>query len=324
MKLAWFCVVLSFLNLTCSEDFQLTEPYKDVPVIYGFIKNYDSAQYIRVERLFVDENIPAIDLAKIVDSIYYKNASVQIENVTTKKIYNLVKVNMVDEGYTRDTGNFATAPNYMYKIKTADLQLIPGQKLKLVVSRGDNSPKVVSEITLVQAFDFLSPPPGDREIEIVDSATASYTWRQNNDVGVFNFEMDFKIFELDRTTNKSIEKRLRWKLGRDLSTPRQIFETNEMYAFLQENLEENLKYDRELLSVELIVFAGGIELKTFNEIRNANLGITASQEIPRYTNLSEGFGLFTNVYELRKSYFIGPKTKESLRDNVFTRRLGFK
>ncbi len=324
MKLAWFCLVLSFLSFTCSEDFQLTEPFKDVPVIYGFIKNYDTAQYIRVERLFVDENIPAVDLAKNVDSIYYKNALVRIENLTSKKSFNLVKVNMLDEGYIRDSGNFAVAPNYMFKIKTADLQFNPGDKLKLVVNRGDGSIEVSSAITLVQAFDFTNPPFGDRSIEIAPSSKGSFSWRQNNDVGVFNFEMDIKILEFDRVTNNTVEKKLKWKLGRDLAKSLQTFQTDEFYLFLKENLEENLKYERVMLGVDLIVLAGGLELRTFNDIRNANLGITASQEIPRYTNLSEGYGLFTNIYELKKFYFLGPKTQEALKENEYTRRLGFK
>lgn len=52
-------------SLSCSEDFQLTEPWKDIPVVYGFINVRDTAQYVRVERLFVDENIPASQIAKM-------------------------------------------------------------------------------------------------------------------------------------------------------------------------------------------------------------------------------------------------------------------
>ena len=80
-----FTIYGILLFSACSEDFILTEPWKDIPVVYGLINRVDSAQYIRVEKLFVDENIPAVDMAKVADSIYYKNAKVYLINLTSKR-----------------------------------------------------------------------------------------------------------------------------------------------------------------------------------------------------------------------------------------------
>lgn len=309
---------------SCSEDFQLTEPYKDIPVIYGFIKNADSAQYIRVERLFVNEDISAILLAKNVDSIYYRNATVRLINKTINKTYTLKRVNMVDEGYVRDTGNFSTTPNYMYKILTSELNLTNKHNYTLSVDRGDNLPEVTSTITLLDSTRFSSPPNSDREIELKPGFPNSYAWRKNSDAGIYNFEMFISINEKNRVTGTTINKILKWRLGRDLISSLVTFNNDEFYIFLKENLEADLKYEREILGVELVVLCAGNELKTFNDIRNANTGITASQEIPRYTNMSEGFGLFTNIYQLKKFFFIGPSTKEALINNEHTRLLGFR
>ncbi|MCC6816616.1 MAG: hypothetical protein IT267_09405 [Saprospiraceae bacterium] len=325
MKAVLYSILLLIflIFIKCSEDFQLTEPYKDVPVIYGFIKDADTAQYIRVEKLFVDENVSAVELAKNPDSIYYKNAVVKFINLTTNKTFNLHKVNMVDEGYIRDTGNFATSPNYMYKIKTVDFKYTPGDRIMLTVNRGDGSADVTSTIKLISSFGFTSPPDDFRELEILPASVTGYSWKKTNDVGIYNFEMNILLNEKDKSTNKLISKKLNWKLGKDLTGSIQSFKTDEFYLFLKENLEEDIKYEREITGIELIVLAAGLELKSFNDIRNANLGITASQEIPRYTNLSEGFGLFTHIHELKKFFFLGPKTRKALSENEFTRLLGF-
>ena len=78
-----------FLVSSCNEDFQLTEPWKDIPVVYGMLNRFDSAQYIRLEKAFVSEDLSARELAKYPDSIYYKNAKVTLINKTANKSYQL-------------------------------------------------------------------------------------------------------------------------------------------------------------------------------------------------------------------------------------------
>ncbi|NOT36245.1 MAG: DUF4249 family protein [Saprospiraceae bacterium] len=324
MKWIQFVLVFVIGLSSCSEDFQLTEPYKDIPVVYGFLKNFDTAQYIRVERLFVNEDISAIELAKNVDSIYYQNAVVKLNNLTTNKSYTLKKVNMIDEGYARDSGNFATRPNYMYKILTSELNLINNHIFKLTINRGDGKPEVSSTITLLDSTSFSSPPKEDREITLLPNSFSSFAWREIKNAGIYNFELNVLITEKNKVTNTIENKVLNWKLGKDLINRSVGFKNEEFYIFLKENLEKDSKYERILKGVELILLSAGKELKTFNDIRNANTGITASQEIPRYTNLSEGFGLFTNVYQLKKFYTLDLLTLEALTTNEHTSQLGFK
>ena len=51
-----FLLLAGFLN-SCSEDFQLTEPYKDIPVIYGLLNRADTAHYIRIHKTLVNKKI---------------------------------------------------------------------------------------------------------------------------------------------------------------------------------------------------------------------------------------------------------------------------
>lgn len=75
--------------------------------------------------------------------------------------------------------------------------------------------------------------------------------------------------------------------------------------------------------VTLELKAGAKELREFLNIVNANTGITASQEIPRYTNISEGFGILTSSSYWTKNYFVSPNTVILLRTLDETKNLGF-
>ena len=52
----------------CSNDIDLTSEWKDIPVVYGLLSKSDTANYIRVEKAFIDNEKSALDLAQIPDS----------------------------------------------------------------------------------------------------------------------------------------------------------------------------------------------------------------------------------------------------------------
>lgn len=107
--------------LSCSNDFELTEGAVDTPIVYGMISVGDTATYIRVERAFVDENTSALVLSKDPAQLYYNDITVKIRHIKTSKDYTLKRVDGNLEGYQRDAGAFADAPNYLYKIKKVSL-----------------------------------------------------------------------------------------------------------------------------------------------------------------------------------------------------------
>nr|HQU58973.1 hypothetical protein [Saprospiraceae bacterium] len=65
----------------CSTDFELEAAWKDIPVVYSFISVQDTAHYVRIEKAFLEPGGNAIEIAKIADSIYYSNISVELEKL---------------------------------------------------------------------------------------------------------------------------------------------------------------------------------------------------------------------------------------------------
>ncbi|MEO6190039.1 MAG: hypothetical protein ABIO44_06420 [Saprospiraceae bacterium] len=310
--------------LNCSEDFQLTEPYKDFSVVFGFLNRTDTAQYIRVEKLFVDEDIPATVLAQRVDSVYYKNAIVKLRNITRNTEFTLKKVDMLSEGYTRDLGPFAEMPNYMYKILTKDMNLMSGDSVEFQLIRGDNKPIVRARIQMVKDFNMRNPPKEIRELSFKPGFTQAFSWDKSPEAGIYDLDIRINLSEFDRSTNTTKAKIIIWKVLKDDFRNNISISNNDFYTILKNNLEEDVKYERKLQSIDLIVSAGGTDLKSFNLLVNANIGITASQEIPRYTNLSEGFGIFSSIHRLKNTYGVTAETLTSIDTSSLTRLLNIK
>ncbi len=314
-----------FLLGSCSTDFVLTEEWRDVPVVYGFINRTDTAHYIRVEKLFVDENKSALEIAQIADSLYYPNAKVSLLNITKNRSHTLSRVDANLEGYQRMPGPFATAPNYMYKIKASDIPLSAGDSLVFQLDRGDQKRLVTARIALVRDFGFTAPADQTREIKFDPTLSQNFSWRGSglSPSTIYDFEILVQVQEENTVTGAIKTKTVRWALQQgDIKTSVTV-QGISFFTLLKNNLVVDPAISRKILSLDFLARAGGPEITDFNAIINANTGITASQEIPRYTNLSEGFGLFSSIHTIRRSLGITVETRNFLRSTEETRLLNF-
>ncbi|MBK8244295.1 MAG: DUF4249 family protein [Saprospiraceae bacterium] len=312
-------------SLSCSEDFQLTEPWKDIPVVYGFINVRDTAQYVRVERLFVDENIPASQIAKNVDSLYYKNAVVSLVNLTKNrnKDYILTMVDANLEGYMREDGPFATSPNYIYKIRTSDMVLNSGDSILFKLNRSAELPLVTARIVVLNDMSFSTPADDQKVLVFKPSESQQFAWSAKNDAKIFDFIINIYVQEVNVVTSATEIKKIIWSAQKGDFSKKALINNQSFYNILRDRLIVDGNIKRQILKVDLEVKAGGQDLLEFNSIVNANTGITASQEIPRYSNLSEGFGLFASTATLVRTMGISSDTKSYLKTDPATSALNF-
>ncbi|MBK8706480.1 MAG: hypothetical protein IPN33_24890 [Saprospiraceae bacterium] len=118
----------------------LEAEWKDIPVVYAFLDPTDSVHYVRVEKAFLQQGGDAREIAQIADSLYYDNATVQLQKVGSSQLYTLEKVDGNLEGFPREGGVFATAPNYLYKIRQSNINLVGGNEVRFILNRGDDLP----------------------------------------------------------------------------------------------------------------------------------------------------------------------------------------
>ncbi len=324
MRILLLVAVLSVFMTGCKEDFDIAAERKDIPVVYGLLSRQDTAHYIKVERAFLDPKRSAFDLAQIPDSFYYQNLDVKIEDLNDGKFYTMREVDGTNEGYPRKPGPFAQFPNIMYKLTAAELPLRPEGTYKLHINRGDGSPVVTATTTLVEDFNITTPSPTAR-MQIVNTSQTLVRWLPSDNAAFYDVYVTTHFTEAPfNNPNDTILKSIRWKVA-DRVTANQVSFLGENYLrFLRDNLEKNEAINRELIGVDVTVVAGGPEFFDYVNVIIANSGITSSEEVPNYSNISEGLGIFSSrARAYSPNHDLTPQSLDTLKNGAITRDLNF-
>jgi len=325
--------LLVILTLTlvsaCETDFELEAPPRDIPVVYGFLSKQDTAHYIRVERAFQTDGADARDVAQDPDAIYYDNISVELERILTGQRFTLTAVNGNDEGYPREDGPFVEQPNLLYKIDANEIDLRGGEPIRLLINRSDNLPTITAETEILDDIEPRETSPSS-PINMQYDRNVSISWIVGEKAQLFDLRM--RINYRERAAGGSFESRsLEWVLDDDL---RRMDETQtritfrllgeDFYRFLAASLPQQSDIVREFESIDLLFAAGGQEMIDFLQVSRANAGITSSQLVPVYSNLSEGRGIFTSRSRAeRLGLQLNTEALDSLREGSITRSLNF-
>lgn len=326
----------------CSNDFEVTAPWKEIPIVYAILSPQDSAHYIRVEKAFVDPEKSALAIAQIVDSLYYpENAiTVWLENVETQNRVQLQRVNGALEGYPRSGGVFASEPNWLYKVKPSPSNpiLIEGKRYRFVIERTDGKPDVTAETTIPKEFFVTSPNPTDPPLRIAFLGKLNQNISWNTDVNGVYFNVTLIVRFYEKALNGTIlnEQVLVWEaaknLERDENAPSGVYRATaplsgiSFYNFLANNLQRPPadRY-REFHNCDIIIEGGGKEIKEYLATAQANAGLTGAETFPNYTNISEGYGIFTaknrSIFE---NVRIKTATVDSMNVYPMTDTLGFR
>jgi hypothetical protein len=315
---------------SCNNDFDLIEEGEDIPVVYGFVNLGDSAQYIRVENAFSDEETNALTLAKQEDAVYYENIEVRLVNEATGSEFVLERVNAANEGYVRDEGDFLVDPNYLYKIKTEELDFAGGEVVRLELIRGDDL-DIVTARTPVLPPSEIRLPLLDRPVGISSTGNLTIQVNTNEEVGLIGMRMIMYIIEtdqLDPTVRDTAE--VVWNIAssfpNDTTRTFQFLnvEGRQFYTTLVDQLDDTKPVNRVFSHFDLEVLTAGKETLEFRRIALANGGLTGSLELPLYSNLSEGIGLFSSKnITTTEGFFLGNTTRDSLANGQITEGLNF-
>lgn len=344
LRKIFFLAVMGCLFAACSNEIDLVDTKKEIPVIYGFLSRQDTAHYIRIERAFGDDKISPEVLAKDVDSLYYKDITVQLIRKKDNTVYTLTRVDGNKEGYKRNSGIFLDDPNYLYKIKANKVILAANETYTLMVKKADGSilttaeTVIVPDMMLVEGRTLPGLPP-----RLNVHAGIKIFWntdgraREILNAKMYDVKMLIEVIERTGTSDKKVN--LVWNMANNYvpnpKSNQQIDADNNtiiyqekdgqaFYRFLSQNLDPNIKPIRIMNSIKFRVDAGGQEIFNYVDIGNINLGITGTEIQPTYTNIKNGYGVFSS-----RNYFISNKvilsgnSLDSLKNGRFTKNLGF-
>ena len=302
MKQIGLLLLVIFL-VGCDNELDIIEPSGDIPIVYGFLDPASDTQYIRIERAFVDPEVSALEIAQIPDSIYYpETVTARITNNINQDSILLTRINGNLEGLIRDEGVFVQDPNYLYSVPSDVINIDVDAVYTLNLDRGNGLPLVTATTDIVGPSRFISPNPlsPDPRLNFELDSDVSITASVDDQGIIFDLYLD--IFYVERMPGGSFEGRqVTWQVASNLrrdesddSVLRHRQEGEGFFSALAARIPVVDGITRRFSSMTLVIEGGNGTLDEFLRVGQANLGITSTQDIPFFDNLSEGRGIFAS------------------------------
>ncbi|HHJ49475.1 MAG TPA: hypothetical protein ENJ88_01040 [Phaeodactylibacter sp.] len=332
-KIVYSLLILSFLlsQNACKEELILSAPWKDIPVVYAMINRLDTAYYVRIEKVFIDPAGDAAEVAMNPDSIYYPEdaLTVFLTNKQTGQKVELQRVDGAAEGYPREQGPFADMPNYLYKLKASQLPLTGKEPLLLTIERQGDLPDVTAEAVVLGEIK----PSGIQDMSQVTfkyDQERSFRWTSGSEARIFDVEMHIHYDEWTAGSPDVETKTLVWPMALGVphddnsSTTVVKIEGINFFTYLAASLEADPNTLRQFKGMDMVVTGAGEAIEQYIRITESNTGITSAQELPLYTNVENGLGIFSSitrgaVYNLQLS----ATSLELLKNGEYTQELNF-
>lgn len=325
-----FSLVLVLFATSCETDFQLEGEWKDIPVVYSFLSEQDTAYYVRVERAFLEIGGNAVDIAQIPDSIYYAPGEVTVTLTSGNETETLTRVSGDDEGYPRQEGDFAATPNVLYKLPLSAMQLTGGDDFTIAINRDGEITAEASSL-MVEEIKFTQIPANGLNVGNYNSNN-KVVWRPTGEnAAVFDVRVVVQYNETDpNTPGGRLDKEVVWILDQDFkrvpstSTQNIPFEGEGFYQFLANEIDPIDNGNRQFERLFFEVTGAGSEIGEYLNIANANIGITSSQAVPVYSNVDGGVGVVSSRYFVRSDAIgLNSISRDSLYNGVHTAPLKF-
>lgn len=329
----YLLALLAILGITsCSNEFNLNAPAKEIPIVYGLLSRADDTHYIRVERAFIEESTSGLELAQQADQLYFDdNIEVTIVRLNNQRSFPLQRVNAELEGIEREPGIFATSPNILYKIEATTLQLQEGEQYELVIRNNADTVLTRAITSIVSDLRLNRPIPGNNKIplRILEDDDLTIIWGADETASFFDVQMRINYDEWTATTSATPQQQtaiLNLSSNQTaIDGPNRVeIEGIEFYRLLASTIPVDASVLRLLTSIDIVIDAGGQEIFQFINVGQANTGITSSQIVPTFTNLSDGWGVFSSRNQfVEEGFFVDSATRDLLRDGALTRDLNF-
>lgn len=320
-----------FLFSACSTDLVVVGNYKETMVIYGLLDQTQKKQYIRVNKAFLGEG-NAMVFATEKDSIQFVNAlDVRLKQLPDGKEYILKPDNSIQ----KDPGLFYSGDqtNAIYSFASDGIDSLKvNSKYTLSVTNTSTGTTATATTSLVRNFSmtcdgFFQFTPNNEDSRFFSEWTSTRTAKM--------YQLITRLYYDDYVTingvQKTVGKTLDWAFpahtttGNDREKMGNDFSHAEYLQFIGSNLSTypELNY-RKVKAMSVIIVAGGEEITTYIEVNKPSTSIV--QDKPIYTNIENGYGVFSGRYyrpEYQVALSLGSKDLDSLTCGRFTSKLKF-
>lgn len=343
MSKLWKLLIISLSLWSCNNEIKVAAPWKETLVVYGLLNPAAQVNYIRIQKAFLDPDGNAFQFVQTGDSIY--PGSLQVKLVVRKNgsTIDTLFPQLVDgelEGIKKDTGLFANAPNFLYKItdKIFDSRLITGGKedyeYELFVKNLKTGYECTAKTATTGLLESLYPvTPDSKDITINDKINSNVTvfYREGRNVKSYDMVIRFWYKEVQISdTNVQAVKSFDWFIFKNKPTKSiQGYETQQItvsgsvfYEILGAIIQPNIDTKREALYCDVEYYGAGEDLYTFIQVNQPSIGII--QKKPEYGNIINGLGIFSSCYVTAiKKVPVSADMKITLKNSNYTKKLNF-
>lgn len=298
---------------SCSEDFTVSAPYKDITIVSGLLNEADSEHYIRIQKAFMDEHKSAIEMSKEPDSSFYNDLTVQLleydsTQTNVLEVIDLYRVDANKEGYQKNDPltdqQFFNSPNYAYKFIKKDLSSRLWYKLLIKnnqTGRTDSSDFVglvnSSSSRYLQGFYIPEFDFGDYSISFDRTAPGSrfrlFVYMPKNGRMVEGF-IRFHYVEKNTATNTTRRDSVDYAFDTEIGVtkPGTSFDLVSLNTSIHQFLYTSIgpapdNVERYMDSCDIFVYAAGPEVYYYNTINLGQAtGLTGDNIQPNYTNFT--------------------------------------
>lgn len=330
-----FFLFLALLS-GCKNDLDITDEWREVPVIFGLFNQSDSIQYVKINKAFLGKE-NAFVMAGNYDTNNYADLEVKINELSNNTVINTYTLQR-DTTIAKPSGVFAYPQQVFYKFTA---QLNEFNEYELVVTNLQSGHVCRSRTALVHGFSTISPAPSQQINFVVPNTDFHVKFYSAVNGRLYNLNIRFWYTEINKITNLVRQRHIDWVFT-DISASRldgsEIlsfdFPGNNFFTMLRSRPE--LVYNDSLWrhvgkitssssQLDFIVTAAGEEFATYMDINKPVDG--PLMEKPYYTNIENGIGLFSARFTELSPSFYNKKMTDATIDSIYagqyTSQLGF-
>lgn len=303
LAIAFSFLIISGISSSCKKDIDLTASGQELTIVYALLDKNDTRHYVRIQKAFLDKNKNAYEMAQVSDSIYYGNIlTVTLIDVNTGVASTLSRTYGDTAGILKDSGLFSSSPNVLYAFNGS---LNKDHRYRLSVKNTQTGNEAVSEIALVDNSAILFPIGGIL-LNPIDSSAINFVFNTGKNARVFDLVVRFNYQEWDISspsiiTNKYIEYTAFSGRNSQSASGNERLESKldgrVLYSEIRNKIAIDPTKQRKINSrnvLEFTLYSGGQEFYNYILVKSAQSGITSGNDLPIYTNIENGLGIFSS------------------------------
>ena len=296
--------LVSLLFWGCKTDFEVNATWKETTVIYGLLDQSKAVQMIKINKAFLGEG-DANNFAQIPDSSNYDPKDLVVTVDETKNgtvLRTLLFHDSIIEG--KKPGDFNTSKNIIY---VSYAKLDSSKVYKLTVKNIKTGNVATATTPLLERVRYSKPT--SNYISFVTSPSTPTTngtysdlatgWVSKPNAKTYQTNLRFYYIERDTFLHTSTEKYVDWlqsaKQSSDVTGGETILQNISglgFYQMLANEIPENPNVYRHANRIVLTMTVGSDELNNYINVNSPSGDL--NQDKPTYTNIENGYGVFSS------------------------------